>query len=164
VTFAYYRRLTEPDKRIYRASDAVVTLNVPHAEQLQEGLRRLSLVLQKGDQAQTQKFTDWFVRALTQLFKVPNVRVKVLARRPSDDWGELHGLYEPANGPSDPAVITVWMRTAKRKDVVAFKTFLRTVIHEVCHHLDYTHLKLADSFHTAGFYKRESSLMQQLMA
>jgi hypothetical protein len=47
--------------------------------------------------------------------------------------------------------------------VVAFKTFLRTLLHEVCHHLDYTLLKLADSYHTQGFFKRESSLFYQLV-
>jgi hypothetical protein len=55
------------------------------------------------------------------------------------------------------------MRTAKQKRVVAFKTFLRTLLHELCHHLDYELLKLPDSFHTDGFYKRESSLFHQLV-
>jgi len=58
--------------------------------------------------------------------------------------------------------ITVWMRTAKRKQVVAVKTFLRTFIHEICHHLDYELLDLGESFHTEGFYKRESSIVHQL--
>ena len=34
---------------------------------------------------------------------------------------------------------------------------------EAGHHLDYTYLKLADSFHTEGFFKRESSLFYQLV-
>jgi hypothetical protein len=54
------------------------------------------------------------------------------------------------------------MRTAQRAQVVKFKTFLRTLLHELCHHLDYEHLKLEESFHTEGFYKRESSLLRQL--
>jgi hypothetical protein len=54
------------------------------------------------------------------------------------------------------------MLTAKRGQVVAFKTFLRTLLHEICHHLDYAYLKLDDSFHTDGFYKRESSLFYQI--
>jgi hypothetical protein len=33
----------------------------------------------------------------------------------------------------------------------------------VCHHLDYVLLKLRDSFHTDGFFQRESSLMHQLL-
>jgi hypothetical protein len=55
------------------------------------------------------------------------------------------------------------MRTLRYKRVVAFRTFLRTLLHEVCHHLDYTLLALADSFHTQGFFNRESSLFKQLV-
>jgi hypothetical protein len=46
---------------------------------------------------------------------------------------------------------------------VAFRTFLRTLLHELCHHLDYRLYRLPDSFHTEGFYKRESSLFHQLV-
>jgi hypothetical protein len=46
---------------------------------------------------------------------------------------------------------------------VAFRTFLRTLLHEIGHHLDYEYLKLADSFHTEGFFRRESSLFTQLV-
>jgi hypothetical protein len=55
------------------------------------------------------------------------------------------------------------MRTAKKSDVVAFRTFLRTLLHELCHHLDYEFLELDDSFHTQGFFKRESSLFHQII-
>jgi hypothetical protein len=55
------------------------------------------------------------------------------------------------------------MRTAQRRQVVKFRTFLRTLLHELCHHLDYELLRLPDSFHTEGFYKRESSLLRQLL-
>jgi hypothetical protein len=54
------------------------------------------------------------------------------------------------------------MRTAKKKRVVAFKTFLRTLLHELGHHLDFTLLELPESYHTEGFFKRESSLFHQL--
>jgi len=62
-----------------------------------------------------------------------------------------------------PPTITLWMRTAQKKQVVAFRTFLRTFLHEVGHHLDYELLKLPETFHTEGFYKRESSLFRQLV-
>jgi len=47
---------------------------------------------------------------------------------------------------------------------VAFKTFLRTLTHELCHHLDYELFALEETFHTEGFYKRESSLANALLA
>ena len=86
-----------------------------------------------------------------------------MAARPSDDYGELHGLYEPAEGKARP-LITVWMRTAQRRQVVAFKSFLRTIVHELCHHLDYELFALEETFHTEGFYKRESNLVVALLA
>ena len=55
------------------------------------------------------------------------------------------------------------MRTAHHKRIVAFRTFLRTLLHEVGHHLDYELLALPDSFHTEGFFRRESSLFKQLV-
>ncbi len=55
------------------------------------------------------------------------------------------------------------MRTAAREDVVSFRTFLRTLVHELGHHLDVVLLELAESFHTHGFFRRESSLVRQLL-
>lgn len=94
--------------------------------------------------------------------EAPPVRVQVLAVRPSDDWGELHGLYLPEEGGSK-AKIQVWMRTARHKKVVAFRSFLRTVLHELCHHLDYEFFHFPETLHTEGFYNRESSLFHQLV-
>jgi len=91
------------------------------------------------------------------------VRIVVMARRPSDDYGELHGLYEPEDA-GRSARITVWMRTARREQVVAFRSFLRTLVHEWCHHLDYEFYRLPETLHTEGFYKRESSLANLLLA
>ena len=87
----------------------------------------------------------------------------MLAARPHARWGELHGLYETSGRPADTPLITLWMRTARQKRVVAFRTFLRTLLHEIGHHVDYTRLRLGDSFHTQGFYQRESHLFHQLV-
>ena len=61
------------------------------------------------------------------------------------------------------AVITVWIRTAAKKRVVAFQTLLRTVLHEICHHLDCEFYGLEESFQIEGFFKRESNLLQQIV-
>ena len=39
----------------------------------------------------------------------------------------------------------------------------RARLHERCHHPDYELLRLPDSFHTDGFYRRELSLLRQLL-
>jgi hypothetical protein len=156
--FAYYNRLTKRQQAIYRQSDAIETIPVPQPQALVPALHKLSTVLKAGARAQTQETATAIVRALIGRLGASQAHVKVLSRRPSDDGGELHGLYDP-----ETALITVWMRTAQRKQTVAFKTFLRTLLHELCHHLDYVHFKLEDSFHTQGFYKRESFIYKQLL-
>lgn len=98
-----------------------------------------------------------------RFFRAARVRVVVHRRRPHGEGGELHGLYEGgAAGRWD--VVSLWMLTARRGQVVAFRTFLRTLVHELCHHLDFTTLRLAESLHTPGFFRRESSLYDALLA
>ena len=118
--------------------------------------------LKNEDRGKIEILSQKLGSALTARLKVPAIRVKVLAVRPHDSGGELHGLYNPGEGKL-PAVMTIWMRTAQHKRVVAFRTFLRTILHEFCHHLDYEHFRFSYSFHTEGFYKRESSLFHQLV-
>ena len=79
-------------------------------------------------------------RAGRRASRCPPCDVRVLAVRPSDFEGELHGLYEPDED-QPPALISVWMKTAQRKQVVAFRSFVRTLVHELLHHLDYEHFK-----------------------
>lgn len=93
----------------------------------------------------------------------PDICVKVLAVRPSDDSGELHGLYLPESD-GEVARVRLWMRTAKHKKVVAFRSFIRTLLHEFCHHVDYELFRFPETFHTRGFYERESSLFHQLVS
>jgi hypothetical protein len=109
-----------------------------------------------------QRVGQAMLESLVRGWRVPALRLRVMAARPTDDYGELHGYYEPEDGET-PARITAWMRTARRLQIVAFRSFLRTVCHEVCHHLDYELFALAETFHTEGFYKRESSLANALL-
>lgn len=161
MVFAYYNRLSRSRQRIYRASDAIEAVPVPGIEPLHPLMPELARALEAGDRAATERLCAHLLAGLCQRLKVPPVSVSVLAARPHDNWGELHGLYEPLEGQRPR--ITVWMRTARRRQVVAFKSFLRTVLHELCHHLDYELFRLHESFHTEGFYKRESSLFHQLV-
>ena len=163
MPFAYYQRLSAAQKRTYRASDAIATLALPPGASPGAEVGAIRAALAADAPAAVQRVCQRIVDALTAGYRVPPLRMRVLAQRPADDYGELHGLYEPSTG-STPATITVWMRTARRQQVVAFRSFLRTVSHEVCHQLDYELFALEETFHTEGFYKRESSLANALFA
>ena len=162
MVFAYYNRLTRAKQRVYRASDGISSVRLPQGVDFQLPLDRLAEALKREERRETEAACQRLVSFLTASLKVRPVRIEVLAVRPSRRWGELHGLYSPVQGYKS-ARITVWMRTAQRRQVVAFRTSLRTLIHELCHHLDYELLGLRDSFHTEGFYKRESSIVHQLL-
>jgi hypothetical protein len=160
--YSYYRALSAAQKRIYDKSDAVPGLTLPQAGRFRSCVTDLKRALSKEDKSAAQVAAQRMISGLCQVLEVPRASIKVLAKRPSSSGGELHGLYEREEG--ETPKLTVWMRTAERKQVVAFKTFLRTIIHEFMHHADYDLLGLDDSFHTEGFFKRESSIVYQLLA
>ncbi len=162
MPFAYYDRLTRGQQRIYRQSDAVSAVPIPHAGDLRPLVAAVEDALAAGDRARVQTSADRLLAEIAARLRVPPLRTEVLSVRPSREWGELHGLYNGASG-GRAARVSVWMRTAQRHQVVKFRTFLRTLLHELCHHLDYDLLRLSDSFHTEGFYQRESSLLRQLL-
>jgi hypothetical protein len=160
MTFPYYNRLSSRQKAIYRQSDAVGEIRLPDPPALHPLVGALRAALVEDSRPQVTRAVQSLSRELLAQLKVPPLTVKVLAVRPSRSWGELHGLY--TSGEASPAEVRVWMRTARHRRVVAFRTFLRTLLHELCHHLDYHVLELADSYHTEGFFRRESSLFRQL--
>ena len=162
MPYAYYAKLKARDKAIYRRSDEIEKINLPGAFSLHPLVGQLEKALGAEDRKGTERILKDLANAMLRDLGLAPVTLKLLAARPSHDWGELHGLYEPGEG-RRKARITVWMRTAHHKRVIAFRTFLRTLLHELCHHLDYERLKLDDSFHTEGFFKRESSLFKQLL-
>ena len=163
MRFAYYDRLSAARKRIYRQSDAIESIGLPRGVAAGPLVAHLRAALLNEDRSAVQDACQRLIDTLVEGYKVPPIRMRVLAQRPSGAYGELHGLYEPEER-KVKARITVWMRTASRRQVVAFKTFLRTLVHELCHHLDYELFALEETFHTEGFYKRESSLVNALLA
>ena len=163
MPFAYFERLSRRQQGIYLRSDKITAVPLPGAAALRPLVVELGTALESGDRALTESACQLLANGLGRALGLPTVRVTVLAARPHAKWGELHGLYESTGKPGRPPTITLWMRTARQKRVVAFRTFLRTLLHEMGHHLDYTLLRLGDSLHTQGFYQRESHLFHQLV-
>ena len=161
--FAYYDRLSSASQRTYRKSDAILRVEVPGLEELRVHALALEPALGQAKRSAVERACQAIVDGINGRLGAPPVAVRVLERRPSNDWGELHGLYEPDEVTGGTARITLWMRTASKEQVVRFRTFLRTLTHELCHHIDYEHFKLPETFHTQGFYARESALVRDLL-
>jgi hypothetical protein len=161
MPFAYYQRLSPRKRAIYRQSAAIRRLELPNATELHPHVAALEQALLDARRRVISAAAKRLLAQTSAQLGIAGVNViRVLEVRPSDAYSELHGLYE--RDESGKTRITVWMRTAAKEQVVAFRTFLRTLLHELCHHLDYELYALADSYHTEGFFARESSLMRQL--
>ena len=161
--FAYYDSLSAASQRTYRKSDAIVRVVLPRSGELTALAEAIRPALEASDRAAAGRTCQALVDAMNAQLGTPAVRVLIFERRPSNNRGELHGLYEPDEVTGGRARISVWMRTARKDQVVKFRTFLRTLVHEVCHHLDYELYKLPETFHTQGFYARESALVRDLL-
>lgn len=157
----YYQRLSSTQKRIYRASDALVAPVLPGPAQLAGEVGAIRLALEADDVRTTQRASTRLLHGVLTQLDAPPARVRVLSVRPGDEYEELHGLYEAEEG--QRPVIRVWMRTNVKKQPVALRTFVRTLLHEVCHHLDFFMYDLDESFHTEGFFRREAALARQLL-
>jgi hypothetical protein len=161
--FAYYDNLDADQKRTYRRSDALRRVEIPDVTSLVPLAKSLEPILATGDRAGVERACQALVDGINARVAAPPVAVRVMERRPANSGGELQGLYDPDEVTGGKACITVWMRTAQRVQVVKFRTFLRTLLHEVCHHLDYEHYRMPDTFHTEGFYARESAMTRELL-
>jgi hypothetical protein len=164
---SFYRRLSAEQKREYDRSDAQRALPLEPAAVLGTATDEVVRALGEGALARVrgaaQRLVDDVCTSLNSRSRRATAaapRVKVLRTRPRRGQSEFHGLYTRfENGECE---IRVWMLTAANGQVVKPRTFLRTLLHEVCHHVDMTLLDLPHSLHTLGFHARESSLLRAL--
>ena len=151
-----------PSDKILRSefieSDRLKTFELPADDRLPTRASRIEAAMQSESAREVRLACAEFLSAAAEFYRVSNPSVKVLAARPlrvrEDGWGtELFGDYHP-----ETLLIRVWMRTAIRKHVTSYGTFLSTLCHEFCHHLDFAEFGFHDSPHTRGFYERTAIL------
>lgn len=163
-------------QRGYLASDAIDRFALTPSATAFTMVAALMTALDGGAPAVVQRASQSLLSEVCRLLGVRPVRIEVRSVRPRNSRGELHGLFYPqaparaaasgrlaAGAPTaGQPLIVLWMRTAQRHDVVKPRTYLRTLMHELGHYLDYSLLKLEDSYHSIGFYQRESFLVRTL--
>jgi len=143
------------NRKAFFASDQLQSLLLPLDSKLPALARTIETAVKSEATADVRRACDEFLKAASDFYQVPACSVRVLAARPlrvrEYSTTELFGDYDP-----DAKMIRVWMRTAVRKDVTSFGTFLSTLCHEFCHHLDFH--QFGNSWHTRGFYHRVAVL------
>jgi len=138
-------------------SDRIKTLDLPENGQLLTISKSIESAMKSGTTVGVRSACTEFLGAASEFYRIPDCGIRVLAARPlrvRESWStELFGDYTPQT-----MLIRVWMRTAVRKEVTSFGTFLSTLCQEFCHHLDFQRFGFQDSWHTRGFYERAAAL------
>jgi hypothetical protein len=138
-------------------SDRIRTLDLPQDGRVLMITRSIESAMMSGRSKDVRTACAEFMDTASTSYRVPACGIRVLAARPlqvRENWtSELFGDYTP-----ETMLIRVWMKTAVRKETTSFGTFLSTLCHEFCHHLDFQRFGFADSWHTRGFYERAAAL------
>jgi len=154
--------LTDPPPRKaervkFRESDRLTSLDLPQNGNLVEIALSIEEAMVQGNASQVRESCSDLLTEMASFYAVPPCGIHVLAARPlrvrERSTSELFGDYSP-----ETMVIRIWMRTAVRKEITSFGTFLSTLCHEFCHHLDLEKFRFPDSWHTRGFYERAGAL------
>jgi hypothetical protein len=150
-----------PPRKVNRAgfleSDNMGALDLPQDGRLTAIAKSMESAMKNAASADVRRLCAEFLRAASEFYQVPECTIRVLAARPvrvrERGTFELFGDYDPGT-----SIIRLWMRTAVRKEVTSFGTFVSTLCHEFCHHLDFQKFGFKDSWHTRGFYERAAAL------
>src|SRR5690348_12501654 len=142
----------------FRESERLTSIDLPPYPKLSQLAQAISTVMKEGTCAQVRSACHEFLSAAAAFYDVRAPDIRALAARPlrvrEGRWQtELFGDYSLGD-----AHIRIWTRTAVRKQVTSFGTFLSTLCHEFCHHLDCQKFGFAQSPHTRGFYERAALL------
>jgi hypothetical protein len=145
------------NRALFIQSDQTKKLELPQDGRLLQSAARIESAMKAGTMADVRRGCAEFLGNASDFYRVPGCDVRVLASRPlrvrEYSTTELFGDYHP-----DTMLIRVWMKTAVRKEITSFGTFLSTLCHEFCHHLDFHRFRFPDSWHTRGFYERAAVL------
>jgi hypothetical protein len=143
------------NRQFFIESDRLGRLRLAEDDRLQRIAMAIEAAMKTGRAKEVLPVSREFLETAADFFEVKPCDVRVLAARPlrvrERSTIELFGDYNPQT-----ILIRVWMKTAVRKEVTSFGTFLSTLCHEFCHHLDFQ--RFPDSWHTRGFYERTASL------
>jgi hypothetical protein len=144
-------------RKEYERSDSIKALPVPQGGSLRELTAKLETALQDGTTPPVRVACTALVLEAARFYGVPPPKIRVLASRPLRVYEtgktQLFGDYDLIT-----TEIRIWMRTAVRHKVTSFGTFLSTLCHEFCHHLDRKLFAFDNTPHTRGFYERTAVL------
>jgi hypothetical protein len=143
-------------RRDREQSNAVLEMKVEISPEMTAAAGRIRRALAARDPSLVMAASLAFVDALCDSAKVPRVPLRIIPQRKRSGRAGFHGGC-------GPKFITVYLRAARAGRFITFRTFVKTVCHEVCHHYDWKVLGLANSLHTKGFARRVDILCRHVL-
>lgn len=155
------KNFTRAEKKSYEISNRVLSVDFRVTPAMRQKVGDLAIWLAAGDKSKVRGATQAVIGLLCEAARVPQTRFELLESAPAQFRGDkavvkLYGLCAP------DGTISLAFRTAVRRQVIAFKTYLNTLAHEFMHYYDARRLELDASFHTRGFYERVRHLVGRL--
>ena len=155
------KSFTRAEKKAYEISNKLFSVDFKVTPSMRRKVDDLALWLAAGDKSKVRGATQAVIDLLCAAARVPAARLSLQDRAYAEFRGDkavvkLYGLCAP------DGTISLAFRTAVRRKVFAFKTYVNTLAHEFMHHYDHQRLELGASFHTRGFYQRVRDLVGQL--
>lgn len=148
-------------KAEYKKSELLREIILPPALPLIDLGGKLAVSLKEENKKEVQKIANEISAIVADTYYIDPAPVKILGVRPrkvtESSSYELFGDYD-----TETSQIRLWMRTAVLKKPTSYGTFLSTLCHELCHHLDLAQLELPNSYHTRGFYDRIAKLYHHI--
>ncbi len=156
------RRFTRAEKKAYELSNALVAVDFAVTPAMRRKVEDLARWLSAGRKPEVRQATQAVLDLLCEAARVPPavLKLKDTAYAKFRGGKAVWKLYGTCDR---DGTITLAFRTAVRRQVFAFRTFLNTAVHEFMHHYDARRLRLAASFHTGGFYRRVRDLYGRLL-
>jgi hypothetical protein len=156
------RRFTPAEKRAYALSNSLLSVDFAVTPPMRRKVDDLARWLAAGEKSRVREATQAILDLLCEAAAVPpaTLKLKDTAYAKFRGGKAVWKLYGTCDR---DGTITLAFKTAVRRQVFAFKTFLNTVAHEFMHHYDHRKLRLAASFHTGGFYRRVRDLYGRLL-
>lgn len=156
------KTFSRAEQKAYEISNKLDSVDFKVTPSMRRKVGDLAVWLAAGDKSKVRGATQAVIDLLCAAARVPAARLSLQDRVHSEFRGDqlavkVHGSCAP------DGTITMGYRTAVRRQVVAFKTFLNTMAHEFMHHYDHRRLQLGASFHTRGFYQRVRDLVGRLI-
>ena len=91
MPYSYYQKLCPKDKKIYRDSDKIILVELQNTSEFSPCVKAIHQALKSEKKVHVQSATQNLATKITQQMNVAPVKIKVLASRPHNNYGEKHG-------------------------------------------------------------------------